>query len=101
MGSEMKPGKVLDQLEGMLDGIMQVDAAWCRHRLRACRINLAKGKPFDSLLQSVIDRCTQSAKKTQGRIQRLPAPEYDPKLPIVNHREGIIAAIKDPNTFFI
>ena len=90
----MKPGKVLDQLEGMLGGIMQVDAAWCQHRLRASRRNLAKGKPFDSLLQSIIDRCTQSAKKSQGRIQRLPVPTYDTHLPIVSHREDIIDAIK-------
>lgn len=28
MGSETKPGRRLDQLEGMLSGVMQVDAAW-------------------------------------------------------------------------
>ena len=90
----MKPDSVLDQLEGMLGGIMQVDAAWCRHRLRASRRNLAKGKPFDQLLQSMIDRCTQSASKCQDRKLRAPVPVYDTHLPIASHREDIIDAIR-------
>jgi len=94
MTNETKPGRVLDQLEGMLGGIMQVDAAWCRHRLRACRRNLAQGKPFDSLLQSMIDRCTTSANQCQDRKQRTPEPVYDAGLPITSHREEIVAAIQ-------
>ena len=37
MGQVNKQAGMLDQIAGMLDGIMQVDAAWCRPRIRAAR----------------------------------------------------------------
>jgi len=94
MGSTIKPAKILDQIAGMLGGIMQSDAAWCAQRIKAARGRLKGGKPVDSLLQSLIDRCTASAQKCQQRKQGLPEPSYDPVLPIVNHRDEIVAAIK-------
>ncbi len=89
-----KPAKILDQIAGMLEGVMQSDAAWCRSRIKSARTRLKAGKPVDSLLESLIDRCTLSAKKCQQRKQRLPVPTYDAVLPIVDRREDIIEAIK-------
>jgi ATP-dependent helicase HrpA len=94
MGSTTKPSELLNQISGMLDGIMQSDAAWCRQRIRAARGRLKAGKSIDSLLESLIDRCTHSAKKSQDRKRRLPEPTYDPVLPIVDRREEIVAAIE-------
>lgn len=94
MGPVTKPAELLNQIAGMLDGIMQSDAAWCRPRIRAAKGRLRAGKPVDSIVESLIDRCTSSAKKSQDRKRRLPEPGYDPVLPIVDRREDIIAAIK-------
>ena len=94
MGSAITQARTLKQIEGMLDGIMQSDAAWCRQRIRSARGRLKAGKPIDTLLESVIERCTVSAKTCQKRSQGLPDPTYDPALPIVDRREEIIAAIK-------
>ena len=94
MGNTIKPARLLDQIAGMLDGIMQSDAAWCRARIKAARGRLKSGKPIDSLLESIIDRCTVSAQRCQQRKQSLPEPTYDPILPIVDRREEIIEAIK-------
>ncbi len=87
--------KILNQIAGLLDGIMQSDAAWCRQRIKAARGRLKAGKPVDSILESLIDRCTISAQKCQQRKLSLPEPAYDPVLPIVDRREEIIAAIKE------
>ena len=95
MGSTIKPAEILDQLAGMLGGIMQTDAAWCYRRIKVARGRLKSGKPIDSILESVIERCTSSAQKSQLRQQRLPEPAYDPVLPIVDRREEIIEAIKN------
>jgi ATP-dependent helicase HrpA len=94
MGPATNPAKILDQIAGMLDGILQADAAWCQQRIKAARGRMKAGKPVDSLLESLIDRCTVSAQKCQGRKQRMPEPDYDPILPIVDRRDEIIAAIK-------
>ena len=94
MGQVNKQAGMLDQIAGMLGGIMQVDAAWCRPRIRAARGRLKAGKSIDNLLESLIDRCTRSAGISQARKQRLPEPAYDPGLPIVDRRDEIIAAIK-------
>ncbi len=94
MGQVNKQAGMLDQIAGMLGGIMQVDAAWCRPRIRAARGRLKTGKSIDNLLESLIDRCTRSAGISQARKQRLPEPVYDPGLPIVDRRDEIIAAIK-------
>jgi ATP-dependent helicase HrpA len=94
MGSVTKPAKILNQIAGMLEGIMQSDAAWCRQRIKAARGRLRAGKPIDSILESLIDRCTKSAQTCQRRKQRLPEPTYDPILPIVDRSDEIIAAIK-------
>ena len=94
MGSQSEKTKILNQIEGMLSGIMQSDAAWCRQRIRTARGRLRAGKPVDSILEALIERCTASAKICHGRRQRLPEPTYDPALPIVDRREEIIAAIK-------
>ncbi len=94
MGPAIKPAKILNQIAGLLDGIMQSDAAWCRQRIKTARGRLKAGKPVDSILESLIDRCTVSAQKCQQRKQSLPEPIYDPALPIVDRREEIIAAIK-------
>ena len=94
MGTASKPAKILDQIAGLLDGIMQSDAAWCRQRIKAARGRLRAGKPVDSILQSLIDRCTESAQKCQQRKLSLPRVAYDPVLPIVERRDDIIAAIK-------
>ena len=88
------PARILDQIAGMLDGIMQTDAVWCRQRIRLARCRLKARKSSDSILESLIERCTRSAQKCQNRKQRLPAPNYNMELPIVEHREEIIAAIK-------
>ena len=90
-----KPNKILNQIAGLLDGIMQSDAAWCRQRIKAARGRLKAGKPVDSILESLIERCTVSAQKCQQRQLGLPEPSYDPALPIVDRRDEIIAAIKD------
>ncbi|MGB7451230.1 MAG: DEAD/DEAH box helicase, partial [Lysobacterales bacterium] len=74
---------------------MQSDAAWCRQRIKAARGRLKAGKPVDSILESLIDRCTTSAQKCQQRKLSLPEPAYDPVLPIVDRRDEIIAAIKE------
>jgi len=95
MGSTIKPAKILDQIAGMLDGIMQSDAAWCVQRIKVARGRLRAGKPVDSILESLIDRCTTSAQKCQQRKQSLPEPTYDPILPIVDRRDEIIEAIKE------
>ncbi len=94
MGPETKPANILDQIAGLLDGIMQSDAAWCRQRIRTARLRLKAGKPVDSILESLIDRCTLSARKSQARKQRLPEPVYASALPIVERRDDIIAAIR-------
>lgn len=73
---------------------MQSDAAWCTQRIKSARRRLRAGKPIDSLLESLIDRCTKSAQQCQQRKQSLPEPSYDPVLPIVDRRDEIIAAIK-------
>ena len=44
MGSTIQPAKILDQIAGMLDGIMQADAAWCGRRIRVARQRLKAGK---------------------------------------------------------
>lgn len=93
MDSDTQPRKILDQLEGMMGGIMQVDAAWCRPRIRSAQQKIKQDKPVNKLLQSLIDRCTHSAAQCQRRRQRLPQPEYDEALPIVSRREDIVAAI--------
>jgi ATP-dependent helicase HrpA len=95
MGSKTKPAKILDQVAALLGGIMQSDAAWCRQRIKTARKLIKAGKPVDSLLESLIDRCTRSAQKCQDRKQRMPEPSYDPVLPIVDRRDEIIAAIKE------
>ena len=94
MGSTIKPAKIIDQIAGMLDGIMQSDAAWCAQRIKAARGRLRAGKPVSSILEALIERCTSSAQKCQQRKQSLPEPTYDPVLPIVNHLDEIIEAIK-------
>jgi ATP-dependent helicase HrpA len=94
MDSDTQPGKILDQLEGMMSGIMQIDAAWCRPRIRTARQKIKQGKPLNKLLQSLIDRCTHSVEQVQRRKQRLPQPKYDEALPIVSHKDEIIAAIR-------
>lgn len=94
MGPESTPVKILDQIEHMLEGVMQSDAAWCRQRIKLARGRLKAGKPVGSMLESLINRCTSSAKKCQDRKQALPKPVYDPALPIVDRRDDIIAAIK-------
>jgi hypothetical protein len=94
MGSASKPAKILDQIDGMLDGIMQSDAAWCRQRIKVARGRLKAGKSADSILESLLERCTVSAQKCQHRKQTVPEPTYDPVLPIVDRRDDIIAAIK-------
>ena len=94
MEPAIKPAKLLDQIAGLLNGIMQTDAAWCRQRIKAARGRLRSGKSIDSLLESLVDRCTKSAKKSQDRKRSLPEPAYDPILPIVDRREEIVAAIQ-------
>jgi len=94
MGPATKPANLLNQIAGLLEGIMQTDAAWCRQRIKVARGRLKAGKPVDSILESLIDRCTLSAQKCQQRQQSLPEPNYDPALPIVDRRDEIIAAIK-------
>ena len=94
MGSANQQAKILNQIDGMLAGIMQSDAAWCRQRMRTARGRLRAGKPIDSILEALIERCTVSAQKCQVRGQGLPKPTYDPALPIVDRRDEIIAAIK-------
>ncbi len=78
MGPESTPVKILDQIEHMLEGVMQSDAAWCRQRIKLARGRLKAGKPVGSVLESLINRCTSSAKKCQDRKQALPKPVYDP-----------------------
>ena len=95
MGPATKPTKILNQIAGLLDGIMQSDAAWCRQRIKSARGRIRSGKPVDSILESLIDRCTVSAQKCQQRKLSLPEPSYDPILPIVDRRDEIIAAIKE------
>jgi len=95
MEPAIKPAKLLDQIAGLLDGIMQSDAAWCWQRIRAARGRLRSRKPVDAILESLIERCTASAQRCQQRQLNIPAPNYDPALPIVAHREEIIAAIRD------
>lgn len=90
-----KPSKILEQIAGMLDGIMQSDAAWCRSRIKSAKARLKAGKSIDSLLESLIERCTKSAGKCQARKQGIPEPAYDAILPIVDRREEIITAIRD------
>jgi ATP-dependent helicase HrpA len=90
----LKPSGILDQLAGLLDGIMQSDAAWCRQRINEARRLLKAGKPVASILESLIERCSASAQKCEDRKRRLPGPTYDPALPIVDRRDEIIAAIK-------
>ena len=94
MGGATEPGKILNQIAGLLDGIMQSDAAWCRQRIKSARRRIKSGKPSDAILQSLIDRCTASAQKCQKRKLSLPEPGYDSALPIVDRRDEIIAAIK-------
>ena len=94
MGPATKPTEILNQIAGLLDGIMQSDAAWCRQRIKSARGRLKAGKPVDSILESLIDRCTLSAQKCQQRKLSLPRPAYDPILPIVDRRDEIIAAIR-------
>ncbi len=101
MGSETKHARKLDQLEGMLDGIMQADAAWCRQRIKGARKNLRKGQSIEASLQLIVDRCTRSASICQQRVGRLPVPAYDPALPIVSHREEIVAAIRQHQVLVI
>jgi len=95
MGPASKPTKILNQIAGLLDGIMQSDAAWCRQRIKSARGRIRTGKPVDSILESLIDRCTVSAQKCQQRKLSLPEPSYDPVLPIVDRRDEIIAAIQE------
>ena len=90
-----KPEILLKKIAGLLDGIMQSDAAWCRQRIRAARGRLRAGKPVDTILESLIDRYTISAQKCQQRKSGLPEPSYDPALPIVDRRDEIIAAINE------
>jgi len=94
MGTATQQRKILDQIEGMLAGIMQSDAAWCRQQIRSARGRLRANKPVDAILQTLIDRCTSSAQTCQRRSQNVPEPSYDTALPIVDRREEIIAAIK-------
>ena len=101
MGSETTPTKILGQIAGMLGGITQSDAAWCRQRIKTARAHLKKGKPVDSLLEALIERCTRSAQKCQQRQQSIPQPTYDPILPIVDRREEIIAAIREHQVLVI
>ena len=95
MGPVAEPTKILNQIAGLLDGIMQSDAAWCRQRIKSARRRVKAGKEVDSILESLIDRCTVSAQKCQQRKLSLPEPSYDPILPIVDRRDEIIAAIKE------
>ncbi len=96
-----KPAKILDQIAGMLEGIMQSDAAWCLSRIKSARARLRAGKPVDSLLESLIERCTVSARKCQDRSQGIPKPVYDAILPIVDRREEIISAIREHQVLVI
>jgi len=95
MEPAIKPAQLLDQIAGLLDGIMQTDAAWCRQRIRSARGRLRSGKPIEAILESLIERCTSSAQRCQQRQLNIPEPGYDPVLPIVARREEIIAAIRD------
>ena len=92
--AEVKISSDDGKFETTLGGRLQVDAAWCRPRIRAARGRLKAGKSIDNLLESLIDRCTKSAGISQARKQRLPEPVYDPALPIVDRRDEIIAAIR-------
>jgi hypothetical protein len=83
MGAATEPVKILNQIEGLLGGIMQSDAAWCRQRIKTARRQIKTGKPADAILQSLIDRCTASAQKCQQRKLSLPKPDYDSALPVV------------------
>ena len=95
MGAATEANKILNQIAGLLGGIMQSDAAWCRQRIKSARRRIKSGKPADAILQSLIDRCTASAQKCQQRKLSLPEPGYDSALPIVDRRDEIIAAIKE------
>ncbi len=95
MGAATEANKILNQIAGLLNGIMQSDAAWCRQRIKSARRRIKSGKSADAILQSLIDRCTASAQKCQQRKLSLPKPGYDPVLPIVDRRDEIIAAIRE------
>ncbi len=91
---ESDPSDVLDQIEGMLGGIMQSDVSWCQQRIRLARGRINASKPLDaSLLESLISRCQMSAQRYQRRVQSIPQPVYDPVLPIVERRSEIVTAI--------
>ena len=94
MGSETHPSKILDQLAGMQDGIMQSDAAWCRGRIKSARQLLKQGKPANKSIQAVIDRVAASAERCRLRKENVLRPEYDSVLPIVDRRQDIIDAIR-------
>ncbi len=94
MGPASKPARLLDQIAGLLDGIMQTDAAWCRQRIKSAKARLKSGKPVEAILEALIERCTASAQRCQQRQLSLPEPSYDEALPIVDRRADIIAAIR-------
>jgi ATP-dependent helicase HrpA len=89
----MKDLAVIDKLEASLAHCMQVDAAWCAHRLAAARNRIARGKPADALLQQVVDRISASAETSRARAGALPTPDYDPALPITSYRSDIVAML--------
>jgi len=101
MDSAPDAKSTLERIEGLLGGIVQTDAAWCRSRIRAARRKLDNGQDVSAQLARIVQRCTRSAQKCAARKQALPQPEYAPDLPITAHREDIVAAIGEHQVLVI
>jgi ATP-dependent helicase HrpA len=81
-------------IRSRLADTMAADAAWCRKRLAAVQRRRKDGQPVDRLVEQIEDRIRLSRSRVAARRDAMPLPAYDAALPIVNHRQEILAAIE-------
>lgn len=88
-------GPALKELKRRLAGVPVAEREPLRRRLSGLERRARQGKPYDRALKRLESDLGRAEHRQQARRSVALRPEYDPALPITDHRSELIRAIRD------
>ncbi len=85
----------LHALEALLPATLSAERGELARRVRALARRAGEGKPIDRGFPELLEALQASGARAEARRALLPRPVYDARLPVVQKRDEILAAIRD------
>ena len=87
--------KQLVQIKRSLQQTRLRDRPRLQRRLQQVELRVRSGKPVDRAMPDLEQAIARSNAEYEARLAGLPTPDYPPELPITQHRDTILEALRD------